>query len=161
GHVPVGRCAGLDDDRERGKRQGQAPLFDLDPGLNDRVRGPHHRHQAAPRMKRLLSRLRNDDGHELILLTAVMVAIVGGAAFVVDVGGWFRQQRATQSIVDAAALAGAQALPNNPANAILIAKDYGAKNGQPGELADANISITSIYQPNDTITVTDSKPASF
>jgi Flp pilus assembly protein TadG len=112
-------------------------------------------------MKRLLSRLRNDEGQVLILVAVGMVALVGMAAFVVDVGGWFRQQRATQSIVDAAALAGAQALPNNPANAILIAKDYGAKNGVAGELADANITITSTYGPNDTITVTDSKPASF
>jgi hypothetical protein len=112
-------------------------------------------------MKRLLSRLRNDDGQVLILVAVGMVAFVGMAALVVDVGGWFRQQRQTQSIVDAAALAGAQALPDNPANAISIAQDYGAKNGQPGELASADISVTSTYQPNDTITVTDSKPASF
>ena len=112
-------------------------------------------------MKRLLARLRNDDGQVLILVAVGMVALVGMAAFVVDVGGWFRQQRATQSIVDAAALAGAQALPADPASALTIAKDYGAKNGVAGELADANISITSTYGPNDTITVTDSKPASF
>jgi Flp pilus assembly protein TadG len=112
-------------------------------------------------MKRLLSRLGNEDGQVLILVATGMVALVGMAALVVDVGSWFRQQRATQSIVDAAALAGAQALPTDPASAITIAKDYGAKNGVAGELTDANISITSTYSTNDTITVTDSKPASF
>src|SRR5262249_16612690 len=57
------------------------------------------------------------------------------------------------------ALAGAQALPTNPGNALTIAQDYGAKNGAAGELTDANIQILSRYGANDTIKVTKTKPA--
>jgi hypothetical protein len=110
-------------------------------------------------MKRLLARLHNEDGQVLILVAVFMVGLIGMMALVVDVGSWFRQQRATQSTVDAAAIAGAQALPDDPAAAIAIAKDYGAKNGIPGELSDADITITGTYQTNDTITIRDSKPA--
>jgi Flp pilus assembly protein TadG len=110
-------------------------------------------------MTQLLSRLRKDDGQVLVLVAAIMVALIGMTAFVVDVGSWFRQQRATQSTVDAAALAGAQALPTDPSNALVIAKDYGAKNGSAGELTDADIKILSTYDANDTIKVSKKKAA--
>jgi putative Flp pilus-assembly TadE/G-like protein len=110
-------------------------------------------------MTRLVSRLRRDDGQVLVLVAAIMVGVLGMTAFVVDVGSWFRQQRATQSVVDAAALAGAQALPLDPASALSIAKDYGAKNGGDGELTDADITISTTYRTNDTITVKKTQPA--
>jgi Flp pilus assembly protein TadG len=105
-------------------------------------------------MTRLFSRLQRDDGQILVLVAVAMVAVLGMSAFVIDVGSWFRQQRATQSVVDAAALAGAQALPTDPASALTIAKDYGAKNGGTGVLSDADIQILSTYGANDTIRVT-------
>jgi hypothetical protein len=110
-------------------------------------------------MTRLLSRLRRDDGQVLVLVAAIMVGVLGMAAFVVDVGSWFRQQRATQSVVDAAALAGAQSLPLDPASALSIAKDYGAKNGGAGDLTNADITISTTYRTNDTITVKKTQPA--
>ena len=61
-------------------------------------------------MTRLLSRVRSEDGQVVVLVAVFMLGLIGMTALVVDVGSWFRQQRATQSTVDAAALAGAQAL---------------------------------------------------
>ena len=110
-------------------------------------------------MKTLLLRLRQEDGQVLVLAAVVMVALLGMTAFVVDVGSWFRQQRATQSTVDAAALAGAQLLPTDPASALTTAKDYGAKNGSAGELQDSDITISSTYAANDTIKVSKTKDA--
>jgi Flp pilus assembly protein TadG len=108
---------------------------------------------------RLIARLRREEGQVLVLFAAAMVGLIGMTAFVVDVGSWFREQRATQSMVDAATLAGAQVLPTDPASALTIAKDYGAKNGSPGELSDADITISSTYRPNDTIKVTKTRNA--
>lgn len=110
-------------------------------------------------MTRVLARLHKEDGQVLVLAAVAMVALLGMSAFVIDVGSWFRQQRATQSVVDAAALAGAQSLPTDPAGALTVAKDYGAKNGGTGVLSDANIQISSTYGANDTIKVTKSQPA--
>ena len=105
-------------------------------------------------MTRLLSRLRNEDGQVLVLVTAAMLGVIAMTAFVVDVGSWFHQQRATQSTVDAAALAGAQALPTDTAQASTLAKQYGTKNGAGGTISDSNIAFASTYATNDTIRVT-------
>ena len=101
--------------------------------------------------------LRNESGQVMVLTALFMVVMVGMTAFVVDVGSWFHAQRATQSTVDAAALAGAQALPADPSTATSLAIDYGAKNG--GGIAGANITFESKYTANDTIRVTATKPA--
>src|SRR5262249_8317955 len=66
------------------------------------------------------------------------------------VGSWYRADRDTQSTADAAALAGAQALPEDPAKAMTLAQQYAAKNGG---LGSGTITISSNIVPNDTITV--------
>jgi len=96
-------------------------------------------------MTRLLSRVRSEDGQVVVLVAVFMLGLIGMTALVVDVGSWFRQQRATQSTVDAAALAGAQALPNTAA-ARQLAEDYAAKNGAGGAISDADISFASTYR---------------
>ena len=58
-----------------------------------------------------MTRLRSENGQVTVMAAAIMVFLIAMVAFVLDVGSWFRQQRVTQSNVDAAALAGAQALP--------------------------------------------------
>jgi Flp pilus assembly protein TadG len=73
------------------------------------------------------------------------------AALVLDVGNWFRDKRRLQGTADAAALAGAQQLPDNAAAAKAMALNYANQNG--GDVAGANIVITSVYQANDTIAV--------
>ena len=105
-------------------------------------------------MTRLQSRLRDESGQVLVLVAAAMLGFIAMTAFVVDVGAWFHQQRATQATVDAAALAGAQALPDRTA-ATNLAVAYGAKNGAGGTISASNVSVTTTYGPNyDTIKVT-------
>jgi Flp pilus assembly protein TadG len=105
-------------------------------------------------MTRVLSRLREESGQVLVLVAAAMVGFIAMTAFVVDVGAWFHQQRATQATVDAAALAGAQALPDKTA-ATNLAVSYGTKNGAGGTITGSNVSVMTTYGPNyDTVKVT-------
>jgi hypothetical protein len=93
----------------------------------------------------------------VMVLTAVfMIGVIGLAGLVVDVGSWFRAQRVSQTTVDAAALAGAQALPGDTANARAIATDFAGKNGG---VAGATITFSTRYAPNDTVSVAQSGPA--
>jgi hypothetical protein len=101
--------------------------------------------------------LRRQEGQVTILVAVFMVVLIGMAGFVIDVGSWFRQQRASQSTVDSAALAGAQALPGNTANATAWATTYAGDNGG---VTGASVTFTSRYGPNDTITVQQARPAS-
>jgi hypothetical protein len=65
-----------------------------------------------------------------MVMTALFVTtLLGSAAFVIDIGSWFRAQRDTQAIADAAALAGAQSLPDDPDLARARAIDYTRTNG--------------------------------
>jgi Flp pilus assembly protein TadG len=99
----------------------------------------------------ILSRCRDERGQSFVLFALALVMVCGMAALVLDVGNWFRDKRRLQGTVDAAALAGAQQLPDNPAAAKTMALDYANKNG--GDVAGANIVVTSSYQPNDTLSV--------
>ncbi len=73
------------------------------------------------------------------------------AALVLDVGSWYREKRQLQATADAAALAGAQALPGSPSNATTLALNYASANG--GGVLAADISISSGFSTDDTITV--------
>ena len=53
-----------------------------------------------------------------------LVALLGAMAMVLDVGSWFREQRATQAAADAAALAAAQELPGNTGSATAMVTSY-------------------------------------
>ena len=103
-----------------------------------------------------MTRLRSADGQVTVMAAVLMVFLVAMVAFVLDVGSWFRQQRISQSTVDAAALAGAQALPNDPGSATTLASTFANKNG--GVLG-ATITIGSKWNPNDMITVKQTKSA--
>jgi hypothetical protein len=104
-----------------------------------------------------MNRFRSADGQVTVMAAVIMVFLVAMVAFVLDVGSWFREQRSTQSTVDAAALAGAQALPADPASARTIAIAYAKKNGG---ITGLTITVSSKWTPNDQITVTQAKPAS-
>ena len=95
---------------------------------------------------------RNDErGQVLVLTVLALTVLLGMTALVLDVGGWFRTQRRLQGTADAAALAGAQALPADPGNANSLALNYAGLNG--GGVAAADVAITSTNQSNDTIFV--------
>ena len=98
------------------------------------------------------ARLKSERGQAFVLTAVAMVMCLGMAALVLDVGNWFRDKRRLQGTVDAAALAGAQQLPDDSSGAQSQALSYANKNG--GDVAGADIVITSQYQPNDTISVT-------
>jgi Flp pilus assembly protein TadG len=84
-----------------------------------------------------------------------MTVLLGMAALVLDIGSWYRADRDTQSTADAAALAGAQALPDSTATASSLASQYASKNG--GGLQ--SVTFSSSLGPNDTISVRIQKPA--
>jgi hypothetical protein len=96
-------------------------------------------------------KLRREDGQALVLGVLLMASLLGCAALVLDVGSWFRDKRQLQSTADAAALAGAQSLPQDPAAAISLAVQYGTTNG--GGVTAGNVTISSDLSPNDTISV--------
>jgi Putative Flp pilus-assembly TadE/G-like len=99
---------------------------------------------------------RNDQGQATILTLVFLVVLLGMAALVLDIGSWYRADRAAQSTADAAALAGAQALPGDASQGTALAQQYAAKNGGIGS---GTIAITSKIVSNDTITVTVKRPA--
>jgi Flp pilus assembly protein TadG len=101
---------------------------------------------------------RSDRGQATVLTLVFLVVLLGMAALVLDLGSWYRSDRATQSAADAAALAGAQALPSDPGGASTLALQYSNKNG--GGLAGGDISISSGLAPNDTIKVKLTRSAS-
>jgi Flp pilus assembly protein TadG len=96
-------------------------------------------------------RTRSDHGQATVLTVVFLVVLLGMAALVLDIGSWYRADRATQSTADAAALAGAQALPGDSASANALAQQYATKNGGLGA---GGITFSSKIVANDTITVT-------
>jgi Flp pilus assembly protein TadG len=103
-----------------------------------------------------MTRLRSESGQVTVMAAGFMVVLIAMVAFVLDVGSWFRQQRVTQSNVDAAALAGAQALPGDPGKATGFATTFANKNAG---VAGATITVKTKWVPNDTITVNQTRPA--
>jgi hypothetical protein len=94
-------------------------------------------------------RRKNEHGQATVLTLVMLTALLGMAALVLDVGSWYRADRHTQSAADAAALAGAEALPYDAANANTLAQQYVSKNGG----GDASVNVSSSFGPNDTISV--------
>lgn len=93
---------------------------------------------------------KNERGQAIVLMVLSLVVLVAMAALTIDVGSWYRTKRRLQSTADAAALAGAQQLPT-PGAAKSMALDYANKNG--GDVKGADITVTSTFNPNDTINV--------
>jgi Putative Flp pilus-assembly TadE/G-like len=102
-----------------------------------------------------MTRTRNERGQVLVMTVIAMTVLLGMTAFVLDVGAWFHSKRQLQATADAAALAGAQALPDDPGTASQWALDYANKNG--GGVLGADVTITSTNMGNDTIAITGKK----
>jgi Flp pilus assembly protein TadG len=102
--------------------------------------------------------LRNERGQAFVLTVASLVVLLGMAALGIDVGSWYQAQRHDQAVADAAALAGSQALPDDPSQAMSLALDYANRNGVP--ISASDITISSKNGANDTIKVAFSKPES-
>jgi len=98
-----------------------------------------------------MSTTERQSGQATVITVLFMTVLIAMAAAVLDVGSWYRADRALQATVDAAALAGAQALPQNPVQAELLALEYAEKNG--GNVDVTEIALTSTNFGVDTITV--------
>ena len=98
---------------------------------------------------------RKDSGQTAVLTVLFLTVLLGMAAAVLDVGAWYRADRDIQATVDAAALAGAQALPEDPGEAEALATAYADENG--GGLDE--VEITGGVVADDTIKVDGSRPS--
>ena len=98
---------------------------------------------------------RSDRGQATVITLVFLVVLLGMAALVLDIGSWYRADRATQSAADAAALAGAQKLPQDPGTANTLALQYVDKNGG----GTPTVTLSSDAGTNDTIKVNLTRPA--
>lgn len=96
-------------------------------------------------------------GQAAVLTIVFMTVLLGASAMALDVGTWFHARRALQAQADAAALAGAQALPDSTADAQSLAIQYAGKNG--GTLPPSGVTFSSETSADDTISVQMSAPA--
>jgi hypothetical protein len=108
-------------------------------------------------MTRFLAAYRSERAQSLVLVLVFMTVLIGMAAAVLDVGSWYRADRKLQANADAAALAGAQELPESAAAAEARALAYADAND--GGLVAANVKFRKTVIPNDTIEVTAERPA--
>lgn len=95
--------------------------------------------------------LREEKGAVAVIIAILVVVLVGFAALVVDVGAIYEERRQNQTVADAAALAGAQELPDNPSVAVSEAIEYARLNHRA--ITESAVQITKTYVENDTITV--------
>jgi hypothetical protein len=96
-----------------------------------------------------MSRVRQQDGQAIVVTVVFLAVLMGMAAITIDVGHWYRSQRDLQAVADSAALAGAQALPDDPGLASTLAAQYAKDNGGP----TPQVTFSTTNLPNDTITV--------
>lgn len=106
-----------------------------------------------------MTRLRSNSGQAAVLTVVFLAALLGAVALVLDVGGWFRAQRATQSAADAAALAAAQALPESTGTAGAYAAQYLTANG--GGTGEFSFSSKTVANDTVSVKVTRSAPGVF
>jgi Putative Flp pilus-assembly TadE/G-like/von Willebrand factor type A domain len=97
--------------------------------------------------RRLLRRtsFAREGGQALIMVVLFLAVLLGMAAMVLDVGYAYYTHRSLQASADAAALAGAQELPD-PARAQTIAHDYGSSTGgknQRDNVANVTTSVST------------------
>ena len=102
-----------------------------------------------------MTRHKQSRGQAYVITILFLAVLLAMAAAVLDIGSWYRADRSLQATVDAAALAGAQALPDGTATASTLASQYAVKNGG----GTMNITFESQVFPDDTITVSGSRPA--
>jgi len=103
-------------------------------------------------MSDIKKNISNERGQVVIIVALLLISLLGMTALVVDVGSIYEERRQTQTVADAAALAGAQDLPEFPEQAIQTAITYADLNGVA--ISEDNIQIYETYVPYDTITVT-------
>lgn len=95
---------------------------------------------------------RRQQGQSTVLTAVLLAFLLGMTALVLDVGSWFRADRALQATADAAALAGAQGISEGSiGRATDLAVEYAEKNDESITVED--IRFSDSFELNDTITV--------
>jgi Putative Flp pilus-assembly TadE/G-like len=90
-------------------------------------------------------RFRRTEGQVVVLFAIALTALLGGAAFTIDVGRAYFAQRSLQASADASALAAAQGLPDTQ-QAIALGDAYGGEAG--GRNAAANVpNVDAVVTP--------------
>src|SRR5579862_7300641 len=72
-----------------------------------------------------------EDGQTLPLICLFMVVLIGMCGLAIDLGNGYLQRQQAQDAADAAALAGAEAVPNG--NYLSAAQQMEVQNGKPGD----------------------------
>ena len=103
-------------------------------------------------LKKLKRLITNSEGVVAIIVALLIVAFIGMTALVVDMGSLYEDRTSLQSVADAAALAGAQELPQSRAKAKQAATDYITNNRIDINSIDIQVISTNGY-PDDTIIV--------
>jgi Flp pilus assembly protein TadG len=86
-------------------------------------------------MIRRLREAESQGGQILVLFCLMIVVLVLFVVLTIDVGLFYQERRNGQNVIDSAALAGAQELPDDPVKAEQVARDYAQKNGaDPSQL---------------------------
>jgi Flp pilus assembly protein TadG len=106
-------------------------------------------------MTSFLRRSGDERGQVIVFTVISLFVMLALSAAVLDLGSWFQADRRLQTTVDAAALAAAQALPNDTAQAQALAEEYADKNG--GGLDTVTFKTTVVA--NDTVEVKGAAPA--
>ena len=84
--------------------------------------------KICPSLRRLL---REEKGSALVLAALIMGVLLSFTALVVDVGMLYLTRTRLFNATDAAALAGVQALPEDPQEAERLAREFAWRNGAP------------------------------
>ena len=93
--------------------------------------------------RRQTHRPQEERGQVIVLVVVMLIVLLGFAALVVDVGYAYYAHRSLQASADAAALAGAQELPNASA-AEAVARQYSASAGNKNERGNINTVTTTV-----------------
>lgn len=107
---------------------------------------------SASRAARVPAASRGESGQVLVFFVIGMGVLLGVIALATDVGQLWRTRQYLRNTADAASLAGALDLPDDPALAQSDAVSWAGQNGvPPGDVLETTVSST--YVANDTITV--------
>jgi Putative Flp pilus-assembly TadE/G-like/von Willebrand factor type A domain len=89
------------------------------------------------------TRARDERGQVIVLVAISIVALIGLVGLAIDVGYAYYSQRSLQASADAAALAGASALPN-PGAAAAVANSYSGSDGAKNSRSNVPGVTTSV-----------------
>lgn len=95
--------------------------------------------------RHLLRRSQREEGQAIILFAFAFVAFIGLLAMSIDVGRYVWAKSQMQAAVDAAALAGAQSMPNGSAEATTYATTYWTANSGFLRSQGKNVSFTVTF----------------